>query len=108
MCRKLPELNRRPFKDILIGLFAFIQLNVDTRDLNLFVKCRDSLVHQGRFYCQTVTPEERVKEAPLSNEVEEYFFLVHFVDRVFLRLLGYSGPYINLHSPGNPIHQDRV
>jgi hypothetical protein len=108
MCRKLPELNRRPFKDILIGLFDSIQLNVDSDDLNLFVKCRDSLVHQGRFYCQTATPEERVKVAPLSTVTEEYYFLVHFVDRVFLKLLGYRGPYFNMRSPGNPVHQEQV
>jgi hypothetical protein len=91
--RKLPELNRRAFKELLTDLLAHIQLAVAKQELDLFVKCRDSLVHQVRFYCQTATPEDRQHIPPLPTPADEYFFLVNFLDKVMLKLLGYSGTY---------------
>ena len=108
MCRKLSELNRRPFNDILTDLFDYINLRVDKQDLARFVKSRDSLVHRGRFYYETATPDDRKQVEPLNSEIEEYCFLVNFLDRVFLKLLGYSGPYIDRRIPGQQIHREEV
>jgi hypothetical protein len=108
ICRKLSELNRRPFKDILIDLFDYIDLRVEEQDLALFVKCRDSLVHQGRFYYETATLGDRKQVEPLHSEIEEYCFLVNFLDKVLLKLLGYSGPYIDRRIPTQPIHREQV
>lgn len=75
--RKLTELSRRPFKHVLLEIFAYIGLSTDEQELSLFVKCRDSLVHQGRFYCETATLDDRQRMEPLNSAVEEYFFLVN-------------------------------
>lgn len=108
ICKKLSELNRRPFKDILIDLFDSIDLRVEKQDLALFVKSRDSLVHQGRFYYETATPDDREQVEPLNSEIEEYRFLVNFLDKVFLKLLGYSGSYIDRRMPTQQIHREQV
>lgn len=102
--RKLPELNRRAFKEILTDLLTRIQLNVAKQDLDLLVKCRDSLVHQVRFYCQTATLEDLQRVPPLPTPAEEYFFLVNFLDKVILKLLGYSGLYRDWRSPRQSTH----
>ncbi len=108
ICKKLSELNRRPFKAILKGLFDYIDLRVDEQDLALFVKSRDSLVHQGRFYYETATLDDRKQVEPFHSEIEEYCFLVNFLDRVFLKLLGYGGPYIDRRMPNQQIHREQV
>jgi hypothetical protein len=106
--RKLSELNRRPFKDILTDLFDYIHLRVEEQDLAQFIKSRDSLVHQGRFYYETATPDDRKQVEPLNSEIEEYCFLVNFLDRVFLKLLGYSGSYLDRRMPAQPVHREQV
>src|SRR5512132_4374799 len=46
----------------------------------------------GYFYCQTA-PEPK-KYAGLSSPWPECTFLIHFLDVLFLKLLGYDGPYL--------------
>lgn len=99
---KLEELNRTSFKNILVSLCEFVQLDVEKQDLKLFIACRNSLVHNGRFCCESPKLEERQKCIELSSFLDEYFFLVNFLDRVFLKLLGYSGLYMNWRLPGPP------
>ncbi|MGH7794487.1 MAG: hypothetical protein ACREQ2_06280, partial [Candidatus Binatia bacterium] len=98
---KIRALNRRSFRYFLRTLCETLDLNVSAEDLDLFVNCRNELVHKGRFYCSTVTTET-------ESKVKEYGFLVNFLDRVFLKLVGYSGPYINRRNLGNPTRVDRV
>ena len=50
---KLKELNRRSFNWILRKLRKQIGFNVDEAELKLFIACRNSLLHRGRFYCMT-------------------------------------------------------
>jgi hypothetical protein len=92
---KITGLNRRSFGYAIRKLCKVINLKVDERDLQLFVQGRNKLVHEGDFYCQVATPEERAECPPLPSRAEEYYFLVNFLDKIFLKLLGYSGPYVD-------------
>lgn len=87
-------LNRRPFEYVLSKLCKSIGLNLGP-DTNLFIACRNSLVHTGRFYSKSATDEERAKLAPLPGAGDEYFFLANIMDRLYLKLIGYSGLYTN-------------
>ncbi len=98
---KISGLNRRSFMNFLKKLCETLDLNISAEDLNLFVKCRNELVHKGRFYCSTVTNET-------ESKVKEYGFLVTLLDRIFLKLLGYSGPYISRRTLANPTRVDQV
>ncbi len=96
------------FKSLIENLCNSINLNVSKQEIDLFVKSRNSLIHEGEFYCITATPGQRKKCKPLSTKTEEYLFLVNFLDKVFLKLLGYNGPYIDWSVPGKPAYQERV
>jgi len=110
MCndKKVLELNRRSFAYFLKKLCRHIDLRINEDDVRLFVQCRNKLVHYGRFYCAMATPEERNECNPLPSKSHEYYFLVNFLDKVFLKLLAYSGPYVDWGTSGNPVHRDRV
>jgi hypothetical protein len=96
------------FKSLIENLCNFLNLSVSKQEIDLFVECRNCLIHEGEFYCKTATPKQRKRCKPLNTQTEEYLFLVNFLDRVFLKLLGYSGPYIDWSNPGNPIRCEHV
>jgi hypothetical protein len=104
--RKGRKLERRPFGDILKDIFKKIDLTLEDEERKLFIKCRNSLVHRGRFYQEIATRKEREKYNWLFSDETEYFFLVSVLDKVFLKLLGYSGPYSDWSSPSNPIRRE--
>jgi len=108
ICGKIGELNRRSFRYVLKAFLQHIGLKISSKDLNLFIYCRNSLVHTGRFYHETATPEERKECKPLASKTHEFLFLVHTLDKIFLKLLGYDGPYIDWSSPGNPTPRQRL
>ena len=98
----LPALNRLPFREHVTDLCGNLDLTLPEDDVKLFVRCRDSLVHRGRFYTETADEEQRRSVEPHSTKTKEYFWLVHMLDRLFLRIVGYRGPYIdwsNIESP---------
>lgn len=99
--RKLEALNRSTFRMIMSKLFGLIGFNSTNEETRLFVQCRNSLVHRGRFYATTATELQRRECPPCGDLKEEYFFLVSFLDRVFLKLLSYSGPYTDFRFPWN-------
>lgn len=80
-------------------MLEYFGLVIPDNELRLFVKCRNSLIHNCRFYCETATPEERQVTPPPPDPVEEFKFLCHLADRLFLRLVGYRGPYIDWSGP---------
>lgn len=88
-------LNRTSFRHIVKALLAFAGLDVPKSELGLFIACRNCLVHVGRFYCQAATAEQRAQDAPLATPFEEYCFMISFLDRIFLKLFGYSGQYFD-------------
>lgn len=91
---RLLSLNRRSFSYLLRKTAKEIGLKLAPTDLNLFVRCRNSLVHRGEFYTASATPAEREDVPPKATKVEEYFFLLSMVDAFLLRLVGYSGSYL--------------
>jgi|Deesub1362A_J573_1020465.scaffolds.fasta_scaffold11560_2 hypothetical protein len=105
---KVLELNRRSFRDLLEYPCKLVCLEVKERDIKLFVACRNKLVHIGRFYCTVAKPGERKKCKPLPSCAHEYLFLVNFLDKVFLKLLGYSGPYIDWCEPNKPVRREQI
>lgn len=88
------SLNRRSFSYLLRQVCRRIELNLERRDLDLFVRCRNSLVHRGEFYCATASEEERDQVPPKATKFEEYLFLISVVDAFLLRLVDYTGPYL--------------
>jgi hypothetical protein len=51
-----------------------------------------TLVHTGRFYCCNLAQEEG-RQCSKEDILEEFFFLINFLDKIFLRLMGYTGYY---------------
>lgn len=97
---EIPELKRRSFGDTIkrIASNNEVALALSKDELNLFVKCRNSLVHKGDFYCNTADHIDRKKCQPKKDGIEEYFFLTNILDRIFLKILGYRGKYIDSNS----------
>lgn len=99
---KLQELNRKAFGEVLTDIFKRLQLQIDDEEKQRFIQSRNSLVHQGRFHCETQKQAE-----PDDRELfREYCFLMSILDRVVLRLLGYHGIYWDCRSPGEPIPRE--
>jgi hypothetical protein len=92
---KIRGLNRTAFRAILKALCRHASLTAPSQEIELFILCRDYLVHTGQFYCQGGTAEERAKVRPALTPFEEFCFLISFLDRVFLKLFGYSGEYFD-------------
>jgi hypothetical protein len=96
---KIQGLNRASFANIASRLLREIKLRTHRRELSLFIESRNKLVHTGKFFCQTATEEDLLQLQAPRAVVDEYFFMVHFLDRIFLKLLGYSGTYLDWSDP---------
>jgi hypothetical protein len=60
-------------------------------DLKDFVSTRNRLLHEGRFRSDPTAP----LPCRFANQTAEYFFMLSFIDRFFLKLFGYSGPFLD-------------
>lgn len=98
----LSGLNRVPFAEELEGICDRVGFDASDSEVRQFVASRNKLVHEGRFYCERASERERRRVRPLKSLTEEWFSLLHFVDRLFLRCAGYRGPYIDWSKPGEP------
>ena len=96
---KLLMLNRTGFRKVLKALCRYVGFTPDRGELELFLMSRDYLVHTGEFYCDAAKLVDRERVPPLPNPTKEFFFLVSFLDRLFLKLLGYSGSYADWRKP---------
>lgn len=105
---KVNGLNRKSFKAVLQRMLKDIGLQVAEPELSLFIRCRDSLVHRGRYYCETATRADREACPPRSDPVAEHDFLEDFVDRLYLRLVGYTGDYINFYGERRRVQSEGV
>jgi len=85
------QLNKVSFETILRKGFEQINFNPDPEELKLFIMNRDSLVHQGRFYSETASDDQKARCKPLSGSEDDYTFVSNFLSRVFHALLGYKG-----------------
>jgi hypothetical protein len=100
---KLQGLNRESFPHILKCLAEDLQLQVTSEERQRIIDSRNTLVHQGQFYCQAVAKGEVDKSwQPLDSPAAEYFFMVSMLDRIFLKLLGYAGEYIDWGTANGP------
>ena len=79
-------LNRQPFSRTLREMCSHVGLDVTPEEVWLLVRSRNSLVHCGRFYCETATPEDGRRCPPMGRAWGEYCFLIDFFERFFLRL----------------------
>lgn len=91
----LGGLNRTTFKDQLRELLAALDLDYCDDDLKRFVASRNMLVHEVRFYCEKASNQGKDSILPFDSPTKEWFWLLHFVDRIILKASGYSGPYLN-------------
>lgn len=91
----LGGLNRTTFKEQLRELLAALDLEYCDNDLTRFVASRNKLVHEGRFYCEKASNQDKDRILPFDTPSKEWFWLLHFVDRIILKASGYSGPYLN-------------
>ena len=98
----LGGLNRKTFKQQLRELLDALGLDYCDNDLNRFVASRNKLVHEGRFYCEKASNEERTRIIPFVTPSIEWFWLLHFVDRIILKASGYRGPCLNWSTPEDP------
>jgi len=98
MLTKVAELNRKPFGSVIKAVVVRLGLqdDISDRDLKLFIKCRNSLIHRGSFYCKSATREERDKCEPLPSAWDEYLFLLHMINIIFMALVGYSGKFLDI------------
>ncbi len=98
LSEKLPDLNRRTFREILDDIFKQIDLQLTEEDTQSFIQSRNSLVHKGRF-----KSEEKSREVEnIQPLIEEFCFLMSVLDKVFLRLLEYHGQYVDRRVPNQP------
>ncbi|MCX6345309.1 MAG: hypothetical protein NT018_09600 [Armatimonadetes bacterium] len=100
-------LNRKPFRDLIVHLFNEVGLIVSENDITRFVNNRNSLIHTGNFFCNGDNPAGIKEYKETQNlAIYEFFFLLNFLDKIFLRMLGYSGKYWSWRDPGNPSLQE--
>jgi hypothetical protein len=92
------QLNSIPFETFLKKGFEKIKFTPKPEDLKLFVMNRDSLVHQGRFYSETATNDQKAICMPLGSPGDDYVFVSNFLSKVFLALLGYKGRHGELYA----------
>ena len=85
---KLRGLNRESFGRILKQLARDIGLSLTSGERRKFIISRNSLVHRGQFF------------GGGDHGVREYFFMLNTLDRIFLKLVGYSGAYVDYRKPG--------
>ncbi len=106
MYENLEAINRRPFKALISDFCKEINFEVSEDQVQLFIKCRNKLVHTGNFYCRYATPKDKERYPQLKDELSEYRFLVDFINKLILELYGYRGFYLDWSSTEGPIHKE--
>lgn len=93
---KIIELNRKSFKEILKKFLEEFSFDMDKEKANIksFIKSRNSLVHKGRFFYDTCDKNS----CKYKSKIEEFTFIINFIDKVILKGIGYSGVYRNIYS----------
>lgn len=89
---KIGELNRHSFRTILETMFAELGISITEDELDRFIKIRNSLVHTASFI------------GNVSEEhIQDYYFLIGTLDRIFLKILNYNGTYLDITNKFNRI-----
>lgn len=103
VANKVRGLNRESFSRIIQHLASDLQLHITSKERRQVIDSRNALVHQGQFYCQAVAKREMDQTSlPLPTPAAEYFFVLAVLDQILLKLLGYSGEYVDWRTVGAP------
>jgi hypothetical protein len=106
MNENVTSINRKPFKVLISDFCKEINYEVNEDQIQIFVKCRDKLVHTGNFYCRSATSNDKEKYPQLKDEPSEYRFLVNFINKLLLKSYGYRGFYLDWSSIEGPIRKE--
>lgn len=105
ICENITALNRKPFKTLISDFCREINCEISEDQIQLFIKCRNKLVHTGNFYCRSAT-KDKERYPQLKDELSEYCFLVDFINKLLLKSYGYRGFYIDWSSAEGPIRKE--
>jgi len=83
--------NHPTFRECIDHVQKLLRIRIERNNVTTFINARNRLIHEATFL-HLAQPN---RELPFSNHAEEYFWLVSFVDRFVLRLIGYRGPYLD-------------
>jgi hypothetical protein len=78
---KSRSFNYRSFRNKLTKLLRHFEVPISEIEINDFIETRNHLVHYMEFRTE--------------NPADEFRQMVHLVDRLLLKMLGYSGRYVN-------------
>jgi hypothetical protein len=101
----LEAINREPFKTLISDFCKEINFEVSEDQIQLFIKCRNKLVHTGNFYCRSAT-KDKERYPQLKDELSEYRFLIDFINKLLLKSYGYRGFYLDWSSTEGPIRKE--
>ena len=102
LINNLTGLNHTSFKKIIRQFCDILDVPVTPEDVKKFGNSRDTLIHTGKFYCES--PEGKKEILDMDHATwKEFQFLVNFIDKVVLKLFGYSGKYNNFLKWGNSL-----
>jgi hypothetical protein len=93
MVEKWQELNRRSFRATLKATLKELSVSESEATLDFVVRMRNRLVHEGNFLCETIGVGYSHPLGESPDKTKEFLFLVAFLDRVVLQMLG-LGTYV--------------
>jgi len=79
------------FRESIAAVQEHLHIKIDADTISIFIDARNKLIHEATFL-HLAKPD---KLHPFDSHAEEYFWLVGFVDRFVLRLIGYRGAFID-------------
>jgi len=82
-------INRTSFFEIITDFNQILLCDFKETDIKAIVNSRNTLIHTGNFS----SAKNDVNTKKRSKLLEEYFFIMHFMDKIFLKIIGYKGPY---------------
>lgn len=94
MANHVQGFNWYPFRRALSELCKALGLSISRSDRNRLKTVRDELVHRASFHPSHGTPEE------------QYFFMMTFIGKILLGILGYDGYYYDWTKPRGWIGKD--
>jgi hypothetical protein len=95
----LNQLSRPSLRRQIDYILEALTLTVDKTVVDAVVAIRNRLVHTGRFI-SNVNPK-RAGELKITDSVQEFYILLSFVDRLLLRTLDHTGPYMDYSTSDN-------
>lgn len=88
---KLGGCTHHTFRQCIEQVQSVLRIEVDRGKVSIFIEARNRLIHDAKF----LHLAEPGGKHGFQHHAEEYFWLIGFVDRFVLRLIGYRGAYID-------------